>query len=130
MDIALWMVQILLAALFGVAGFTEVFQTKKLREQMAWAKEESVGCLRFVGISELLGAGCTILPLLTSALPWLTPLAAIGLGLIQFFPILTVHLPRNDYNILPLNIVLLALSIFVAVGRWASIISLSHFVLN
>jgi len=126
MDIALWTVQVLLAAIYGLIGFREVFQTEKLREQMAWAKEESPGLLRFVGTSELLGATGMILPLLTGVLPWLLPLAAMGLALIQFLAILTVHLPRNDYNILPLNVILLALSIFVVIGRWALIISSFH----
>jgi len=127
MNNALWTVQVLLAAIYGMVGFREVFQTEKLREQMAWAKEESPGFLRFVGISELLGATGMILPLLTGILPWLTPLAAIGFGFIQFLAILTVHLPRNDYNILPLNVVLLVLSIFVVVGRWALFISSLRF---
>jgi uncharacterized membrane protein YphA (DoxX/SURF4 family) len=127
MKIALWTIQILLAVIYGMIGFREVFQTEKLREQMAWAKEESSGSIRFVGTSELLGAADMILPMLTGILPWLTPLAAIGFGFIQFLAIFTVHLPRNDYNILPLNIILLALSIFVVVGRWALFISSFHF---
>lgn len=124
MNIALWIVQVLLAAIYGMSGFMKVFQTEKTREQMAWAKEESPGCIRFVGTSELLGAAGMILPLLTGILPWLTPLAAIGFALIQFLAILTVHIPRKDYNILPMNVVLLALSIFVVVGRWALFTSL------
>ena len=107
-------------------GFREVFQTEKLREQMAWAKGESSGSLRFVGTSELLGAAGMILPLLTGVFPWLTLLAAIGFGFIQILAIFTVHIPRRDYNILPLNVVLLALSVFVMVGRWASILSVFH----
>ena len=126
MDIALWVVQGLLAAIYGMIGFREVFQTEKLREQMAWAKGESSGSLRFVGTSELLGAAGMILPLLTGVFPWLTLLAAIGFGFIQILAIFTVHIPRRDYNILPLNVVLLALSVFVMVGRWASILSVFH----
>jgi len=126
MNIALWTIQVLLAAIYGTIGFREVFQTEKLREQMVWAKGESSGSLRFVGISELLGATCMILPLQTGSVPWLVPLAAIGFALIQFLAIITVHVPRNDYNILPLNVILLALSIFVVVGRWPWLISSFH----
>jgi len=33
--------------------------------------------------------------------------------------IFTEHLPKKEYNIIPMNIVLLALSVFIIVGRWA-----------
>jgi len=123
MNIALWTAQVLLAAVYGMLGFKKIFQTGKLRAQMEWARDETPGSLRFVGASELLGATGMILPSLTGILPWLVPLVAVGLALIQLLAILTVHLPRNDYNILPLNVVLMALSIFVAAGRWALIVS-------
>lgn len=123
MDIALWFAQILLAIVYGMAGLIEVFQTEKLRERVMWARAESSGSLRLVGVCELLGAASMILPLLTSVLFWLVPLAAMGLALVQLLAILTVHLPRNEYNILPLNVILLALSIFVTFGRWELIVS-------
>ena len=121
MNIALWIVQGLLAVMFGMAGIMKTFQTSKAREQMSWAKNRSDGFIRFVGISELLGAVGLILPLLTGILPWLTPLAAIGLTLIQLLAIFTEHLPQKEYNIIPMNIVLLALAVFVVVGRWSLI---------
>ena len=46
---------------------------------MPWAKNRSDTFVRFVGIAELLGALGLFLPLLTGILPWLTPLAAVGL---------------------------------------------------
>ena len=118
MNIALWIVQVLLAAIFGMAGIMKTFQTAKAKEQLPWAKSRSDAFVRFVGISELLGALGLILPLLTRILPWLTPVAAIGLTLIQLLAIFTEHLPKKEYNILPVNILLLALSIFIVVGRW------------
>ena len=118
MNIVLWIVQGLLAAMYLMAGVMKTFQTSKAKEQMSWAKNRSDGFVRFVGISELLGAFGLILPLLTGILPWLTPLAAIGLVLIQLLAIFKEHLPRKEYNIIPVNLVLLALSVFVVVGRW------------
>jgi uncharacterized membrane protein YphA (DoxX/SURF4 family) len=118
MNIILWIVQGLLAAMYGMAGVMKTFQTSKAKEQLPWAKNRSDGFVRFVGISELLGALGLILPLLTGILTWLTPLAAIGLTLIQLLAIFTVHLPKKEYNVLPINILLLAPSIFILVGRW------------
>jgi putative oxidoreductase len=118
MDIALWIVQGLLAAMYLMAGQLKAFQTAKAKEQMPWAKNRSDAFVRFVGISELLGALGLILPLVTGILPWLTVLAAIGLILIQLLAIFTEHLPKKEYNVIPVNIVLLALAVFVIVGRW------------
>ena len=112
MNIALWIAQGLLAAMYGMAGIMKTFQIAKTKEQMPWAKNRSDGFVRFIGISELLGA-------LGLILPWLTAIAAVGLALIQLLAIFTEHLPKKEYNIIPANILLLALSVFVIIGRWA-----------
>ena len=118
MNIVLWVVQVLLVGMFGMAGIMKTFQTAKAKEQMPWAKNRSDTFVRFVGIAELLGALGLFLPLLTGILPWLTPLAAAGLAVIQLLAIFTEHLPKKEYNVIPINIILLALSIFVVAGRW------------
>ena len=120
MNIALWIVQGLLAAMYLIAGSMKAFQPAKVREnpQMTWAKGRSDGFIRFVGTSELLGALGLILPLVTGVLPWLTVFAAVGLTVIQLLAIFQEHLPKKEYNVIPVNIVLLALAVFVIVGRW------------
>ncbi len=118
MNIVLWIAQILLAAMYALAGTIKTFQTAKAKEQFPWAKNRSDNFVRFVGVSELLGALGLILPIVTGILPWLTPVAAIGLSLIQLLAIFTEHLPKKEYNIIPMNIVLLALSGFIVFGRW------------
>lgn len=118
MNIALWIVQVLLAVMYGMAGAVKTFRTAKAREQMPWTKNRSDAFVRFVGTSELLGAFGLLLPILTGILPWLTVLAAVGLSLIQILAIATEHLPRQEYNVVPINLVLLALSVFVVFGRW------------
>jgi uncharacterized membrane protein YphA (DoxX/SURF4 family) len=120
MNIALWIAQVLLAAMYGMAGSMKTFQVDKVRAnpQMTWVNGRSDSYVRFVGASELLGALGMILPILTGILTWLTPVAAIGLSVIQLLAIFQEHLPKKEYNVIPMNIVLLALSVFVAVGRW------------
>jgi uncharacterized membrane protein len=78
---------------------------------------------RTVGITELLGALGVVLPMLTHILPWLTPLAAIGLSILQGFAIFTEHLPKKEYKFLSLNLYIMAMSIFVLIGRWSLLIS-------
>ena len=121
MNIALWIAQGLLAVMFGMAGVMKTFQTSKAKEQLPWAKNRSDSFVRFVGISEVLGAIGLILPLVTGILTWLTPLAAIGLALIQLLAIFTEHLPKKEFNVIPVNILLIALALFVVIGRWSLI---------
>jgi uncharacterized membrane protein YphA (DoxX/SURF4 family) len=120
MNIALWIAQGLLAAMYLMAGSMKAFQPAKVREnpQMTWAKNRTDGFIRFVGISELLGALGLILPVITGVLPWLTVLAAVGLTLIQLLAIFTEHLPKKEYNVIPINVALIAIAVFVVIGRW------------
>ena len=122
MVIALWIAQVLLAGMYGMAGGMKTFQPDGVRKnpQMTWAHDKQDGYIRFVGISELPGALGMILPILTGILVWLTPLAAVGLSIIQVLAIFMVHLPKKEYQVIPMNVVLLALSIFVAYGRFAA----------
>ena len=118
MNIALWIAQGLLAAMYLMAGSMKTFQVSKARESMTWTQGRSDGFVRFIGIAEILGAAGLILPIVTGILPWLTPIAALGLLLIQLLAIFSEHLPKREFNIIPMNVVLLGLSIFVVIGRW------------
>ena len=82
MGIALWVVQVLLAAAFLVSGATKLSQPKeKLLENWAWVEDFSQGSVRIIGALEVLGAIGIVLPALMGIVPWLTPLAALGLVL-------------------------------------------------
>jgi len=120
MNIALWIAQGLLAAMYLMVGTMKAFQPAMVREnlRMTWAHGRPDNYIRFVGTVEVLGALGLILPLVTGILPWLTVLAGIGLTLVQLLAIFTEHLPKKEYDVIPLNIVLLALPIFVVIGRW------------
>ena len=120
MNIALWIAQGLLAAIYLMVGSMKAFQPARVREnpRMTWAHGRPDNYIRFVGTTEVLGALGLILPLVTGILPWLTVLAGIGLTLVQLLAIFTEHLPKKEYEVIPLNIVLLALAVFVIIGRW------------
>ena len=114
----LWAAAVLLAALYLMAGIMKGTQPiEKLAAQMKWPGEYP-RLTRFVGWAEVLGAIGLILPLLTGILAWLTPLAALCLALVQILAI-GFHLRRGEAQILPFNVVLLVLAIFVAWGRWS-----------
>jgi uncharacterized membrane protein YphA (DoxX/SURF4 family) len=117
--IALWVVQILLALVFGMAGVMKTFMPlEALATQMAWVGGSPDLLVRFVGIAELAGALGMILPAVTRILPWLTPLAGLGFAVIQVLAI-GLHAMRGETAMtLPMNLALLALALFVAWGRW------------
>jgi uncharacterized membrane protein YphA (DoxX/SURF4 family) len=58
-----------------------------------------------------------VLPALTGLVPWLTPLAALGLVLTMIGAALT-HLRRAEYGPIAVTTLLLVLAAFVAYGRF------------
>lgn len=119
LNIGIWIVQVSLFGIYGSYGIYKTFFTEKAKEKMAWTQNRSDSFIRFVGISELLGAIGVVLPMLIGILPWMTVVAAVGLTLVQGFAIFTEHLPKKEYKFLPLNLYFAAMSIFVVIGRWA-----------
>jgi len=119
MDTALWVVQILLALAFGMAGFGKLAQTKEaLQPRMAFVEDFSQNTIRIIGALEVAAAIGLILPMLLDILPVLTPLAAIGLILTMLGAAYT-HYRRKEFPMIGMNFVLLALAAFVAYGRLA-----------
>jgi putative oxidoreductase len=117
-NILLWLVQILLAAAFGMAGVMKATQPVDVlaANGIAWAPQVPLALVRFIGISELLGAVGLILPALTKIKPFLTPLAALGLLTVMILA-MGFHVSRGEAGALPVNIVLGGLAAFVAWGR-------------
>jgi putative oxidoreductase len=118
MHILLWVVQVLLACAFGMAGVMKSTQPVEALVQggMAWAGQMPLAMVRFIGVSELLGAIGLILPAATKIKPFLTPLAALGLLTIMILA-MAFHLSRGELQATPINIVLGGLAAFVAWGR-------------
>lgn len=112
----LWVATVPLVALYAMTGIMKATQPiEKLAKTMAWAGDLSPALVRFVAVAELAGAAGLVLPVLTGIAAWLTPLAAIGLSLIQILAI-GLHVSRGEVKVLPINLVLLPLSLFVAWG--------------
>ncbi len=116
MNIALWVVQSLLAAAFIMAGQVKVFSYEKYKV-MGGPHTPSKGMVLFIGLSELAGAVGLILPLATGILPVLTPVAAAALAVVMVLA-LGFHAMHKDPagKFIP-SLVLLVLSLFVAWGR-------------
>lgn len=115
-NLVLWVVQILLAAAYGLAGFMKLTQPIEALTQMMGWPGEMPALARFIGAAELAGALGLILPMATGIQPRLTALAAAGLALIQVLAI-AFHVHRGEFGILPVNAVLLGLALLVWRGR-------------
>jgi len=119
-DIALWIAQGMLAIVYLAAGGLKVVRR---REQLIasgnldWMKDASDAGVKAVGLVEILGALGVVLPWLTGIAPVLTPIAAIGLVVVQVAAF-RVHLVRGERRPLPANVLLALLAAFVAVGRF------------
>ena len=117
MNTVLWVLQVVLAALFAIAGVMKATQPKaKLAQRLPWAEDFSPATVRLIGVMELLGAAGLILPAVTGIAPILTPLAAAGLAVMMLLAALT-HVRRKEPSGIALTVVLLALAVVTAWGR-------------
>ncbi|MFF5010302.1 DoxX family protein [Streptomyces phaeochromogenes] len=118
MNVFLWIVQALLAAMFAMAGLMKSTQPReKLTKSLPWVEDFSTGTVRLIGTVELLGALGLILPGATDLATVLTPLAATGLAVIMVLAAIT-HARRREPSAIAFNAVLLALAVVVAWGRF------------
>jgi hypothetical protein len=115
MNVALWIIQGLLALLFLFAGGVKLVIPM---DQLVKQAPQLPGLfLRSVGVCEVLGAIGLILPRLLRIRPGLTPLAAVGLvGIIIGATVLTAATNGVVQAISPAIVGLLLL--YVAYGRW------------
>jgi hypothetical protein len=114
---SLWVAQALLSALFISIAYQKILTPiPELTKMMPWTGQYSVIFVRITGLVDLAGGLGILLPALTRILPRLTVLAALGCSVLQLFAIM-FHLSRGEASVIPLNLVLLSLSLFVLWGR-------------
>lgn len=118
-----WILSGALAAFFLGAGFSKLVTSRdKLLENpnMAWVNDFSQSQVRAISILEVIGGLGVVLPWLVDVAPVLTPIAAIGCGLIMVGAI-AVHLRRHERTSLPPAVVALLLAVAVAVIRFSQL---------
>jgi hypothetical protein len=120
MNLALWIVTGLLAAVFLVAAVNKLILPKEKLAAApggAWSEDFSRGALATIATLEILGVLGLILPAVLDIAPVLGPLAAVGLALVMVGAIIT-RLRRHEGWAIMLNVAYLALAVFVAWGRF------------
>ena len=118
LHIILWIVQVLLAAAFFMAGMMKGTQPmEKVIATLPWAADISPNLVRFIGVCEMLGAVGLILPALLRIAPKLTPWAAIGIMTIMILAAV-FHISRGETQEIMKNIPFALVAAFIAWGRF------------
>lgn len=121
MNVALWVVAALLSLIFLGAGAMKLTKSKEellaSGPNMAWAEDFSPGMIKVIGSLEVLGAIGLLLPPAVDTATAFAPLAATGLALVMGGAAIE-HGRRREYQSVAIPLVLLALAVFVAWGRF------------
>jgi uncharacterized membrane protein YphA (DoxX/SURF4 family) len=96
-NIALWIVTSLLAALFAASGMSKLMQprAKLVAGGYGWAEDFTSAHVKLIGAVEVVGAVGLILPAALGVNEILTPMAAIGLTLVMIAAA-AVHVRRQE----------------------------------
>lgn len=119
MNIALWVVQILLALAYLATGAAKLFQPReKLASRMTWVESFSDWQVKTIGALEVLGALGLVLPAVTGIAVVLVPIAATGLGVVMIGAVATHLRLKEGWAVASAPLVLGLLDLFVAWGRF------------
>ena len=120
MNIVLWIIQILLALLFLVAGVPKLIYS--VDELMRQAPPNAIRFpdlfMKFIGVVEVLGALGLVLPGIFRRQQHLTPLAALGLLIVMIGAIVTTIMSGGGVAEASVPFVVGLLCAFLAYGRW------------
>jgi uncharacterized membrane protein YphA (DoxX/SURF4 family) len=119
METVIWIAQGLLAAVLLMAGSMKLAQPKErlAASGQAWVEDFDARQVKGIGILELLAAAGLVLPAALDLVPTLTPIAASGVVLLMLGAGAT-HLRRGELQMLPVNLIIGALALFIAIERF------------
>ena len=120
MDTIVWIAQGLLAVAMLGAGATKLSQTKEqlvASGNMDWTEDFAEPQIKGIGTLEVLAALGLILPALLDIAPVLVGVAAVGVVLLMLGAAAT-HLRRGEGQMVPVNLVIAAIAVFVAIMRF------------
>jgi uncharacterized membrane protein YphA (DoxX/SURF4 family) len=120
MNLALWVCQSVLAAIFLGSGTAKSTMS---RERLIESGQTGIAVfpmpvVRFTASMEILGAVGLIVPWATGVAPVLTPLAALGLCVVMVGAA-SAHARLHEPRSIAVNVALFALCLAVAAGRLA-----------
>jgi hypothetical protein len=120
MNTILWIAAGLLALVALTGGITKTFIPKEKLEHhdgAAWTRGVSPTFVKTLGVLELLAAIGLILPALVDVAPVLVPVTAVCWIALMIGAMIT-HARLDQFKLVMVNLVYLALAVFIAVGRF------------
>lgn len=114
MNIAVWILQVLLAAAFLAHGWMFLAPSPEIAVQMNASLPRWFQV--FLGIAEIAAAVGLTLPAITRIQPWLVSWAAAGIMIIMVSATV-LHAVRNETSAAATTLVLLVIATFVAYAR-------------
>jgi hypothetical protein len=120
MNLTLWIITGLLAAVALIGGVSKTFvPTEKLAHIPGggWTNDYTSGVVKTLGVLELLAVAGLILPAVFDVATVVVPITAVCWVLLMTGAIIT-HLRRGEHPFVLLNVVYLALAVFIAWGRF------------
>ena len=117
MNTFLWVLQGLLALVFLATGIRKLIRTDAQTRAVPWVRDTPVPVVRGIGVLEILGAMGVVLPALTGILPWLTPVAALGIVCLMLGAA-WANYRAQLYRPIVANILILLLAAALAYGRF------------
>ena len=118
MNVTLWILQVLLALVFAVAGTAKLSQPRMaLAGRMHWVTDATDAQVKTIGLLEVLAATGLVVPPVLHIATFLTPLAAVGVIFLMIGAMVT-HVRIGERDTLWVNVLLLVLGAAVAVARF------------
>ena len=115
MNVVLWIAQGFLALFFLAGGAPKVLG-RGLENWTGFSDLPRAEVI-LIGVTEVFAAAGLVLPKATGMLPWLTPLAAVGLAVIGLMAA-GFHVRANEsLNVLETTL-LASIGVAIAIGRW------------
>lgn len=119
MNIALWIIQILLAAFFLTVGSLKAVLPKdKLAPVFIWIDDFSENKIKTISAFEILGGLGLFIPGVYDITYFLIPFSAAGLAIIMILAALT-HYNRGEKKEIIINIIVFVILCIVIIGRLA-----------
>lgn len=115
MNILLWVLQVLLALAFFAHGWMFLFPPPEIAAQMNASLPRWFTL--FLGVAEILAAIGLTLPGLARIMPWLVPLAALGIMMV-LGSATVYHLVRAEISSAVITLVMFVMATAVAYLRW------------
>jgi uncharacterized membrane protein YphA (DoxX/SURF4 family) len=115
MNTLLWVLQGIVAAVFLFSGINKSYFSEKTLVEKGQTGVEGLPLwlIRFIGISEILGATGLILPYLLNIYPQLTAVSAVCLGAIML-PAAVIHYKRSEPKNVLTNVIVFIICVVIA----------------